>query len=302
MEKNEQVLPAEALPAATVILVREHRSVLQVYLLKRNAKSSFMAGNYVFPGGILNPADWNHTLWQRHVDLSAERLCNRLGGDLSFEQAMAYGIAAIRETLEEAGVFLARRTNQRESDLKRIADLRSLAELPRRWFLNLVISEGWTVRLSALYRWSRWITPLLMKHRYDTRFFLAFMPPDQRCEPDNRETTHGRWISPAMGLAANIAGEVPLAPPTTVVLHELLKYPTLADLKKAAQVRPWGPANMPRLIPLKKGALLIEPWDAQYRQAQIEIDGNRMAKALLPAETPFSRIWCHEGRYRPVKA
>lgn len=299
--RNEHITPAEALPAATVILAREHQSTLQVYLLKRHAKSGFMAGNYVFPGGILDPADWNLTVWQNHVDLPAERLCTRLGGGLSTEQIMAYGVAAIRETLEEAGVFFANRMNQGEADLKRVADFRFRAKLPREWFLNLIISEGWILTLSALYRWSRWITPLLMKRRFDTRFFLAFMPTDQHCQPDRREMTHGRWISPAKGLDANIAGEMPLAPPTMVVLQELLKYSTLTDLKKAAQLRAWGSANMPRLIPLNKGAVLVEPWDAQYHQTQIDIDGERLAKCLLPAGAPFSRIWYHEGQCWPIK-
>jgi len=302
MEKNEKVSSVEALPAATVILAREHHSALQVYLLKRNTQSGFMAGHYVFPGGTLDPADWNLTVWQNHVDLAAERLCNRLGGGLSTEQVMAYGVAAIRETLEEAGVLFAGRMNQAASDLKRVADLRCRSQLPQGWFLNLIISEGWTVTLSALYRWSRWVTPLLMKRRFDTRFFLAFMPPGQRCEPDSRETTHGRWISPAKALAANIDGEMPLAPPTMVVLQELLKYSTPADLKKTAPLRTWGPANMPRLIPLKKGAVLVEPWDAQYHQTKIEIDRDHLAEALLPAGMPFSRIWYHQGRYRPIKA
>lgn len=302
MEKNQQPPSVEAVPAATVILAREHQSALEVYLLKRNAKSGFMGGNYVFPGGILDPADGNLSVWQNHVDLAAERLCNRLGGGLSIEQIMAYGVAAIRETLEEAGVFFAARLNQGESDLKRVAGLRFRSEPTRGWFLNLIISEGWTLTLSALYRWSHWITPLLMKRRFDTRFFLAFMPPDQCCEPDSRETTDGRWISPAKALAANIDGEMPLSPPTMVVLQELLKYSTPTDLKKTAALRTWGPANMPRLIPLKKSAVLVEPWDAQYHQTKIEIDGDSLAKSLLPAGAPFSRIWYHEGLYRPIKA
>jgi len=300
--KNVQSPSAEALPAATVILAREHQSALEVYLLKRHTGSGFMAGNYVFPGGILDPADWNLSVWQNHVDLAAENLWNRLGGDLSSEQITAYGVAAIRETLEEAGVFFANRLNQAEADLKRVADLRCRAGLPRQWFLNLIISEGWTLAFSALYRWSRWITPLLMKRRFDTRFFLAFMPPGQHCQPDSRETIDGRWIRPAKGLAANMTGEVPLTPPTMVVLQELSKYATLADLKKTAQTRNWGPANSPRLIPLKQGSVLVEPWDAQYHRPQITIDAEGLAEALLPPGAPFSRIWYHEGLYRPIKA
>ncbi|MGD9005203.1 MAG: hypothetical protein PVH94_12615, partial [Desulfobacterales bacterium] len=105
--------PPKPLPAATVIIVRQHQTEFQVYLLRRHAKSGFMAGHYVFPGGILDPEDWQYTVWQNYVDVDARTLRDRFGDrKLTAEQIMAYGVAAIRETLEEAGVFFAQRENQ----------------------------------------------------------------------------------------------------------------------------------------------------------------------------------------------
>jgi hypothetical protein len=141
-----------------------------------------------------------------------------------------------------------------------------------------------------------------MKRRYDTRFFLAFMPPEQSCSPDSHEITHGLWVTPKKGLMSNINGQIPLSPPTMVMLQELLKYPTLKDLKKVAFTRMWGTPNSPRLIALDKGAVLIQPWDAEYGQADIEIDARKLEKALLPAGEPFSRIWYREGLWRPIAA
>ena len=294
--------PPKSLPAATIILVRQRRAEFQVYLLKRHAKSGFMAGQYVFPGGILDPGDWRFDVWKDHVDLDGTRLTSRLGGGLTPEEIVAYGVAAIRELFEEAGIFLAKRLNQSEQDLSRILRLQTSANLPREWFLNLVISEDWTLRLSALSRWSHWITPVLMKRRYDTRFFLASLPPGQRGKPDNREITHGIWISPQEALAGNITGQIPLSPPTIVTLHEISKYPTLKELKQEAQTRTWRTPNLPRLVPLEKGSVLIEPWDAQYHQPHIEIATADLKNAVLPAGEPFSRIW-YDGRlYRPIKA
>jgi 8-oxo-dGTP pyrophosphatase MutT (NUDIX family) len=299
---NKRINPPKALAAATVILVREYQAELQVYLLKRHAKSGFMAGNYVFAGGILDPEDREFTVWKDHVDLDPADLFSRLGGGLSAEEILAFGVAAIRETLEEAGIFLASQASQRAEDLKRIDNLRVTGDLPKEWFLNLVVSEGWTLALSALSIWSHWITPVLMKRRYDTRFFLACMPPGQRCSPDSHEITHGLWVSPKKGLRGNISGQIPLSPPTIVVLQELLKYPTLEDLKQGALTRIWGTPNLPRLIALDKGAVLIEPWDAEYGQADIEIDARKLEKALLPAGEPFARIWYREGLWRPITA
>ena len=300
--QSKRVNSPDPLPAATVILARENQDELQVYLLKRHAKSGFMAGSYVFAGGILDPEDWEFTLWKDHVDLDPADISSRLGGGLSAEEILAYCVAAIRETLEEAGVFLASQANQRTEDLKRIDHLRVAGDLPKEWFLNLVVSEGWILALSVLYRWSHWITPVLMRRRYDTRFFLACMPPGQRCSPDSHEITHGLWISPKKGLMGNITGQIPLSPPTMVMLQELLKYPTLEDLKKGALTRMWGTPNSPRLIALDKGAVLIEPWDAEFGQAAIEIDASKLEKALLPAGEPFSRIWYREGLWRPIRA
>jgi 8-oxo-dGTP pyrophosphatase MutT (NUDIX family) len=300
--QNKRVNPSGALPAATVILAREYQAELQVYLVKRHAKSGFMAGNYVFAGGILDPEDREFTVWKDHVDLDPADLSIRLGGGLSAEEVLAYGVAAIRETLEEAGVFLAGQANQRTEDLKRIDSLRGSGDLPKEWFLNLVVSGGWTLALSALSRWSHWITPLSMKRRYDTRFFLACMPSGQRCSPDSHEITHGLWVSPIDGLMGNISGKIPLSPPTMVTLQELLKYPTLEDLKKEALTRLWGIPNSPRQIALDKAVVLIEPWDAEYDQADIEIDIRKLEKALLPAGESFSRIWYREGIWRPIAA
>lgn len=300
--RNKRLNPPKALPAATVIIAREYQAELQVYLLKRHAASGFMAGNYVFAGGILDPEDREFTVWKDHVDLDPVDLSSRLGGGLSEEEILAYGVAAIRETLEEAGVFLASQANQRAKDLKRIDSLRVAGDLPKEWFLNLVVSEGWTLAFSALSRWSHWITPALMKRRYDTRFFLAFLPPGQRCSPDSHEITHGLWVSPKKGLTGNISGQIPLSPPTMVMLQALLKYPTLEDLKKEALTRMWGTPKLPRLVALDKEVVLIEPWDAEYDQPDIEINARKLEKAVLPAGEPFSRIWYRDGLWLPITA
>ena len=295
--------PPKPLPAATVILARQHQAELQVYLLKRHAKSGFMAGHYVFPGGILDPGDWQYTVWQNHVDVDVNTLWNRFGDErLTAEQIAAYGVAAIRETLEEAGVFFAKRENQRQSDIEKVVKLRSRNDLPREWFVNLATSQGWRLMLSALSPWSHWITPERMKRRYDTRFWLACMPADQHCQPDQLETTHGLWVSPAKGLVENFCGRLPLSPPTLVTLQQLLSFRSLADLQKEMVYRTWGLAIFPRMIPLKDGAVLIEPWDADYDQPEIVIDAAGLKNALLPAGEPFSRIWYHQGLYRPIKA
>ncbi|MDA3022053.1 MAG: NUDIX hydrolase [Actinomycetota bacterium] len=74
---------AEALPAATVILMREAEVGFETFLMRRSATMRFAPGMYVFPGGRVDDADF--------ID----------GDELS-----GYLNCAVREVFEETGVLL----------------------------------------------------------------------------------------------------------------------------------------------------------------------------------------------------
>jgi 8-oxo-dGTP pyrophosphatase MutT (NUDIX family) len=163
--KNNDQKQNRPIAAATIILVREKAGELQIYLLKRSNKSGFMAGNYVYPGGVVDADDLKVNLWEKHIDLSMTDLPQRLGGEFSEHDAIAYGVAAIRETFEEAGVLLAHRDDGNTAELEQIRQLRTTAGLSDGWLQNLVESQPWILAFSRLYRWSHWITPRKMKKR-----------------------------------------------------------------------------------------------------------------------------------------
>jgi 8-oxo-dGTP pyrophosphatase MutT (NUDIX family) len=297
--KNEKIdIPR---PAATVILTRERAGELQVYLLKRSTKSGFMAGNYVFPGGVLESGDGAKNHWQEHIDLIPAELSERLGGSLREQDILPYGIAAIRETFEEAGVFLGHNEDQTKAGLEELDRMRREAGLSDGWLLDLIETRKWTLAFSQLYRWSHWITPPKMKKRFNTRFFISSMPADQECRPDNRETTHGIWVSPQTGLAGNLSGDIPLSPPTLATLHELLSYQRLSDLMQQAVQKSWGDALMPRLAFADKDPVIVEPWDPMYPKEKIHLNVAELNENLVGVGEPFSRLWHHEGIWRPVK-
>jgi len=287
-------------PAATVILTREQAGELQVYLLKRSPKSGFMAGNFVFPGGTVDSDDKQFDIFNNHCDLAPNEMATRFGPDLSEEQALAYCVAAVRETLEEAGIFLAHRNDAAAADLERICSLRLASDLEKDWFVRLVENESWCLALSTLSRWSHWVTPVLMKRRFDTRFFQAEIPAGQSCRPDARETVQGLWLSPMEALAGNMSGKIPLSPPTLVTLHELSKYRKLKDLQIEAAHRPWGQTIQPRLIPLSEGAVIIEPWDPMYHQKEISITPEDLPASVVPVGKSFSRLWLNQGIWKPI--
>jgi hypothetical protein len=297
---DKNIIPPPLRQASTVILLRERNKAFEVYLLRRSTKSGFMGGLYVFPGGAVDPEDSGFDSWAPHIDTSRDQFSIQLGGDtLSDDDALGFSIAAIRETLEEAGVFMASDENKTKKDIDDMCTYRLNQDLPRSWFKTKVMNENWVLSLSSLGRWSHWIAPKLMKKRFDTRFFIVLMPDKQTCVPDNIETKQGVWITPQDALEQNLEARTPLSPPAVVTFTQLLKFHTLNDLKHEIQTRSWGDPIAPRLVPSPDGPVIIEPWDPM-RHSEIKINTTDLPKKILPPGSAFSRIWCDRGVWKPV--
>lgn len=295
-DKKTQAPPR---PAATVILARSFHNKIQVYLLKRSGKSKFFPGTYVFPGGAVDSDDLDHSYWRDHIDMDMGDVSRRFGGEgLTGEDVLGYCVAGIRETFEEAGVLLA--GSGSGLDPEGICIEREVQGLESGWLRALTSSGEWVLDLSNLSRWSHWITPELMKYHFDTLFFIALMPRGQTCAPDQRETEDGIWISPREALASNLDGTVPLSPPTIVTMHELLSYPDIDFLKDGWEDRTWGETRLPRMIRSDSGPVIIEPWDPQYGYAADDPDATGFESLILSAGEPFSRIWLHNGIWKPI--
>lgn len=293
--------PSTPFPSATIILVRDYEDELQVYLLRRNSKSSFMAGNYVFPGGMVDEDDQDETVWPLRVDMDSQALKRRFGDELTQTEILTFGVAAIRETYEEAGVRLWETPNGDIRALERLDCLREQHKLNTNWLKVGAQTEKWRLSFSQLFRWAYWITPVVMKRRFDTRFYVAVLPKGQTCTPDNRETTHGLWTSPSKALFDSRAGKIPLGPPTVTTLHQLLKYQTVGALFAEFPQRPWGKPILPRLIATAKGSVFLMPWDPEYSIDQLDFDFDGMQERVLPVGTDFSRLWETQGICQPVR-
>ena len=103
--------PVATRPAATVLLLRDTASGIEVLMTHRSMTASFVPGAYVFPGGGVDALDASsHAHASRRPSQS----------DLHLTQA----IAAIRESFEELGVLLARRADgspANQSDIARLS-------------------------------------------------------------------------------------------------------------------------------------------------------------------------------------
>ena len=80
-------------------------TALEVLMVRRNLRSDFVGGGYVFPGGAVDPHDGAveaEALCVGRNDAEASALLGLASGGL------AYWVAGVRETFEEAGLLLAR--------------------------------------------------------------------------------------------------------------------------------------------------------------------------------------------------
>ena len=218
--------PIPARDAATVLLLREIASGLEVFLVKRNTVVDFMAGAHVFPGGKVDAAD------------SEPGVLQRLHGEREPSTAPELYIAAIRETFEEAGVLLSGEFTTAGLEEARRALARGDS------FASILEQLGARLDAGLLAPWTRWVTPAVSPKRFDARFFLAAAPADQLARHDEYETTESVWIKPADALDQVQQGRMMVAPATYKCLAVLATYRTVAEAFSAARAeapRAWCP-------------------------------------------------------------
>jgi 8-oxo-dGTP pyrophosphatase MutT (NUDIX family) len=89
------------------------------------------------------------------------------------------------------------------------------------------LEEEASIALSSpdeLVPFSRWITPVEVKIRYDTRFYLAHAPAHSAPRPDGEEIVEMRWFGPSDALERHRAGELLLVFPTIKQLETLARF------------------------------------------------------------------------------
>lgn len=205
----------EAIPAATVIVMRETAGPPELLLVERARAMAFAGGALVFPGGRIDPGD---------------RLLAAL--QPGEPEDIAARIAAMRETLEEAGVAVG-------LDVDAVA----IPELKRRLYASepigaLLEEMGGTLRLDALVPFARWL-PHNVTHRvFDTYFYLARAPQDATPVVDGNENVRVFWSTARAVLDAADAGEVTLLFPTRRNLERLARFASYGEAVADALAHP----------------------------------------------------------------
>jgi 8-oxo-dGTP pyrophosphatase MutT (NUDIX family) len=249
---------AEPRHAATVVLLRQGAGgpgSLHVYLLRRHVDMAFAAGMCVFPGGRVDPRDFETEVgW---VGPSPAEWAERLGCEVPLARALV--CAAVRETFEESGVLLAGPSAEAVVADTTGADWeedRHALESREASFTDFLARRGLVLRTDLLRLWGVWVTPAFEPRRYDTRFFLAELPAGQVTRDVSTESDQVTWLSVGEALDAVDDQQMMMMPPTYITCAELYPYDAVADALAAAPSRDLTPV-MPTARPDDGGGAVL---------------------------------------------
>jgi 8-oxo-dGTP pyrophosphatase MutT (NUDIX family) len=232
INSNEVLTPPVA--SATVMVVRDSPTGLQVLLVRRHGNSVVLGGVHVFPGGKLDAAD--SLVDETALDRPAEACRASLGEPgLDVGTALGLHVAALRETFEECGLLLGLAPGAAQVQPVREQTAAGTA------FAAALPGLGLPIATASVLPWSRWITPRVpsvSNKRFDTRFFVAAAPEGQAVEHCVREATEAVWLAPRVALGRYWAGEIDLAPPQIMSLSQLSRLTGVAQVLAAARSRP----------------------------------------------------------------
>jgi 8-oxo-dGTP pyrophosphatase MutT (NUDIX family) len=212
MNSDHPEMPA-ATPAATMIIFHKDAAggPPKILMMERMKSMTFAGGAAVFPGGKVDDADFE--------------FARSLDSDLDLDETAAR-LAAIRETLEEAGLALG---------LAGVADpadcIQARAALHAGEPLSAVcLQNGWTPQLQTLIPWARWRPPRLETRVFDTRFYLVDAGDTQLAAVvDATENTALFWASAAEVIALAQQNKVKIIFPTRRNLERLALFECFAD-------------------------------------------------------------------------
>ncbi|EZA57441.1 hypothetical protein DMN91_008749 [Ooceraea biroi] len=285
--------------AASLILAARHgqkynRSVAatthnyNLLCLQRHHKSHFMPGSYVFPGGVVDPADAD-VKWRELFaafgfdDGSLASLIPRVATrPLIFRprqnelpREITLRITAIRETFEESGVLICRR--RRDGGDAGISIWARHMSMPKNelqtWqskvhkdatlFFELCEKLQCCPDLWALHEWSNWLTPTVMPTtRYNTIFYMACLPFKPNAKYEANEMEGLKWETPQNLMMDSTV----LPPPQKYTIAQLAGLKDIDNLLDSAVERNKEGVQLylPIFVQLKDGTVSVLPGDTVY--------------------------------------
>lgn len=208
-----------AIPAATLVIFRQGAGVAPELLMVERAKAmAFAAGALVFPGGRVDPEDYTFAAM--------------LGGDAEED---AHRIAAIRETIEEAGLAIG---------LDPLPGPAAIGAMRASLHAGISLAEALAAAklrldLASLISFARWRPAHANMRIFDTRFYLAQLPPDAPAATvDATENVRLFWASAQAVLDEADAERATIIYPTRRNLERLAQCASFADAAANARAHP----------------------------------------------------------------
>jgi 8-oxo-dGTP pyrophosphatase MutT (NUDIX family) len=228
---------------------------LEVLMVRRNLNSDFVGGAFVFPGGSVDPLDGGTEAEAACIGRSDAEASTLLGVNSG---GLAYWVAALRETFEEAGLLLAERPGgpplldgEPEEEARFVAE-RAAVNAGTRRFLDLCREEGLLLRVGQVHYFAHWIAPRGAPRRFDTRFFVAAAPPGQKAAHEGHRN-----------------GVFELIFPTIRNLQAIGRFATAGELLEAAESASRSvPTIEPRVVADGNGVRILLPGDEGYDDVQ----------------------------------
>ncbi len=185
------------IPAATLVLFRDGPSGPEHLFVERATTMVFAGGAVVFPGGRVDPGDYALAARYPHLDpIDA-----------------AARIAAVRETIEEAGIAVG---IDADVEVLRTALGESAALGP------VLDTLGLSLDLDGLVPFARWCPNFKETRTFDTHFYLARVEADHAiARVDATENTRLFWATASQVLERAAAGSVKIIFPTRRNLERL---------------------------------------------------------------------------------
>ncbi|MEM7690307.1 MAG: NUDIX domain-containing protein [Pseudomonadota bacterium] len=215
----------EGIPAATIIIYRAcpDGGAPQVLMTVRSRNMTFAGGMAVFPGGRVDPADFE----------LGESVAPAHG--IAPDEA-AHQIAAIRETLEETGLALGLTG---DISAQTASDARALLE-KKKALAPVLDAFGWELDLAQITPFARWFPQNEKLSRvYDTRFYLADLGTGAvDVSIDHSENTKLFWVSAHGALDMAEQGAIKLIFPTRRNLERLALFASFQEARAQAEAIP----------------------------------------------------------------
>lgn len=230
-------------PASTVVLVRPgSNGGFEILMNRRPEKMDTYAGVYVFPGGRVEKSDWSPEMMSRVSGLTPGAAREKLAAAVDPELCLGHWVAAVRELFEEVGIyFFVPQAGVTESVEQKIfqqfSEKRSALQRGEIDFATFLTAERLCCNVAPLTYFYHRVTPEHYAVRFDTRFYLAALPPGQSPLEASEEVSESLWISPKVALDRSQSGNFPMMPPTLAVLHIVSGHNSWEQLRDAFHLR-----------------------------------------------------------------